>query len=123
MSGVRLLSQALKNSCIPAYLTLQSSCIIIKTPSYSPDAKKHTVFVEPPLQVVYSIPYSRKIWHGIKLNLALSRSGSRLSIFNPPTLITGHNACFPMCTATDKRQIKISPILFMPNLWLFRQII
>ncbi len=24
-----------------------------------------------------------------------------------------------MCTATDKRQIKISPILFMPNLWLF----
>ncbi len=28
-----------------------------------------------------------------------------------------------MCTATDKRQIKISLILFMPNLWLFRQII
>ncbi len=54
---------------------------------------------------------------GGDLNLALWRSGSRSSILNPPTLITGHNACFQMCTATDKRQIKISPTLFMPIIY------
>ncbi len=59
---------------------------------------------------------------GGDLNLALWRSGLRSSILNPPTLITGHNACFPMCTATDKLEITISPRLFVPNLWLFRQI-
>ncbi len=43
---------------------------------------------------------------GGDLNLALWRSGSKLSILNTSTIITGHNACFPMCTATDKHQIK-----------------